>query len=129
MEKQIKLELGKETGKTAEVCSELGKAGVNIRSLLSKEMDSKRILHFITNDPKTAKEILEKKGFEPEVTDILILSLKDSPGELGKTTRKIAHEKIDVKSLYLLEREEGEVKIAIETNNPERTREKIDKVL
>lgn len=127
MNKQVKIELDGDTGEIAEVFTELGKTGVNIESLFSKRTGSKQIIHFITNDPKTAREVLEKKGIEPEVTDILILKLQDRPGELGKVTRKLAHEEIEMNSLYILGREEERTRIAVEASEKEKAKQVLSK--
>lgn len=123
MNKQFKIELDRETGRIAEVFTKIGKAGINIESMFAKKTGSKQIVHFITNDPKTAREVLEKEGIEPEVTDIFILSLQDRPGELGKVTRELAHEGIETNSLYILGRDGKRTRIAVEASEKEKAKQ------
>ncbi len=121
--KQIRLDLKNKPGQVAEVCTALGKAGVNIKSLFGKALNSEGVFHFVTNDPDTAEDILRKSGFKPEVTDMVTMTIKDRPGELGKITREIAHKGINLESIYLLERKGDSVTIALKPAELEKARE------
>ncbi len=90
--------------------------------MFGKGLDSKGTFHFVTSDPETAERSLKKSGFKPEVTDILSVTLRDRPGELGKLTRKLAHKDINIESIYIIERVDNELKIALRTDDMEKTR-------
>ncbi len=115
--KQIKLELENEPGELAKISTELGKVGVNMESLFGKALNEKGILHFVTENPETAKETLEGIGYTPEITELMKIKLLDRPGEFGKVTRKLAHNNVNINSVYVLGEKEGEIEIALHPEN------------
>lgn len=127
--KQIKLELENNPGEIAKISTKLGEVGINMESLFGKSLNDKGILHFVTDNPKTAEETLKKIGYNPEVTDMVIINLMNRPGELGKVTRELAHKKININSIYVLGEEQKNLKIALTTDNLSKTKKALKKYL
>ena len=88
----------------ADLCEQLSRSGINIKSMVSAS-DSVTKIHIITSDEETTKNILEKKKIKYSVDEILALRMPDRPGELAKITRKLANAKIPVDFLYLIGKE------------------------
>jgi len=102
--KEITFSIENKVGKMADLCEQLSRSGINIKSMVSAS-DSVTKIHIITSDEETTKNILEKKKIKYSVDEILALRMPDRPGELAKITRKLANAKIPVDFLYLIGKE------------------------
>ncbi|MFQ5892657.1 MAG: ACT domain-containing protein [Candidatus Methanofastidiosia archaeon] len=115
--KQVLIKVKNEIGDIAQVCEILGRSGVNIISISTETKDDYGLIRLVTEDPETSRNALKRKGFKVEISEILVLKVKDKPGELGKLARRLADSKIDIESIYLLSREGGETQLAMCVND------------
>lgn len=89
-------------GTLAQLGEVLGKAGVNMLGGCGFPSAGKGALHFAVEDASAAKKALEAAGFK--VTGerpILLVTVADRPGELGKLARRIADAGVNIDLLYL----------------------------
>jgi hypothetical protein len=100
MLKDIKVRLENRPGTLADLGEALGETGVNIEGLCGPcEMEG--VAHILVDDVKSARIALEKAGFEViEEGDVLVLDVKDKPGELGNVCRRIADAGINIDFFY-----------------------------
>lgn len=127
--KQVLIEIKNEIGVIAKVCEILGRSGVNIISISTETKDDYGLIRLVTEDPETSRNALKRKGFKVEISEILVLKVKDKPGELGKLARRLADSKINIESIYLLSREGGETQIAMCVNDYGKARKVLEKHL
>ena len=123
--KQITINLKNEPGALCSVCDAIERVGVNILSLFCGALNSKGIVHLITEDEETTKKTLEKVGYNPTTSDVLLIKLQDKPGELAKVLRKLAFSKVNIETILLLTREKSEVTLALKTDNIKKAKEAI----
>ncbi len=100
-------------GALAAICEALGGVGVNIRAISAQAMGDTGIIRLLTEDETSAKNVLEKSGFRVALGDIITVKLRDRPGELAKVARKLAAANIDIESVYILGKNNGDVEIAV----------------
>jgi len=112
-----------EVGVLSKICGLLGNYGVNIETISAQGLGESGLIRIVTKDASTAKKILEREGYSIKSGEIVVVRIKDAPGELYKVTKKISQAKIDIESLYLLSKEKGgNVEIAIKTNDIDQTK-------
>jgi hypothetical protein len=121
--KQLSITTENKPGQLNEICSALGGNGINIESLVGEGWKDVGLIRLITTDPDSAKKVLERKGFEVEVSDVFTIRIPDKPGELAKITKKLRDGSINIECIYLLNKFEKETEIAIAADKVEKARE------
>ena len=117
--KQITVLTENRVGALSDVCTELANVGVNIKSITAQGQGDYGIIRLVPEDVNTAKYVLEKAGFKLTVSDILIVSLADRPGEMAKIARKLSNAGVDVECIYILGKEGDKVQVAIKPSSIE----------
>ena len=64
-------------GVLADICEALGGQGVNLKAISANGIGDKGIIRFITEDETTAKNVLERAGFRPTVSDVMIVRMRE----------------------------------------------------
>jgi len=107
--KEITITTPNEIGSLAAVAEALGGVGVNIEAISAYGKDGKAVFRLLTNDVASANKVLSRiPNVELSESDILILKMQNRPGELGKITRKLANQNINLDSLYIVGKENTE---------------------
>lgn len=89
-------------GTIAELGEAAGKAGVNMRGACGFESGGEGVMHVLVDDPVAARSAFEGGGMEVRAErDVLVVSVDDSPGGLGRTMRRFADAGINVDLVYL----------------------------
>lgn len=117
--KQLTVLTENKVGALADVCTELANTGVNIKAITAQGQGDYGVIRLVTEDEVTTKKALEKLGFKVSVSDILIVSLPDRPGEMAKIARKLSNAGVDVECVYILGREGDKVQVAIKPSSIE----------
>jgi len=97
---QISIFLENRKGRLFEVCSLLGKHGVNIRALSVAESEGFGILRLVVNKPAEAVRLLKKNGFVASLTDIVAVEVEDKPGGLAAILKVLYKNDINVEYMY-----------------------------
>ncbi|MFA6036376.1 MAG: ACT domain-containing protein [Candidatus Micrarchaeia archaeon] len=117
--KQLTILTENKVGALADVCTELGNNGVNIKAITAQGQGDYGVIRLVTEDETTSKKALEKLGFRVSVSDILVVSLPDRPGEMAKVARKLSNAGVDVECVYILGRENDKIQVAIKPSSIE----------
>ncbi|VVC03907.1 ACT domain protein [Candidatus Burarchaeum australiense] len=117
--KQLTILTENRVGALADICTELGNVGVNIKSINAQGQGDYGVIRLVTEDEATAKKVLEKAGFRLTVSDILVVSVPDRPGELAKIARKLSNSGVDVECVYVLGKEGDKLQFAIKPSSIE----------
>jgi hypothetical protein len=89
-------------GTLAAVGEALGKAGVNIEGLCGFPSQGKGVLHILVENEATAHRAREEAGFRVRsARQVLLLDIKDRPGEFGGICRRVADAGINIDLVYL----------------------------
>jgi hypothetical protein len=101
MTKDLTINLADRPGTLAELGEAMGKAGVNIEGVCVPG-EGKSAVHILVEDVVAARRSLEAAKIQVQgESDVLMLTLEDKPGELGKLCRKIANAGVNINLCYL----------------------------
>jgi hypothetical protein len=98
--KQLCVMVENRRGALAELCSKLAEKAVNILGLMVPDQAGVAPIRLVVNSPETAKKVLDGLGLKHVEEEVLAVQVSDRPGALGKVTRKLADQDIDVKYAY-----------------------------
>jgi hypothetical protein len=126
---QITILVEDRPGALADICEAFGHSGVNIKAISAEGLGEAGVIRIVTGDVNTAKRALNREGFNYRVAEIVSIRLPDKPGELGKVTRRLADEEINIQYIYILGREKGATDIALRVGDVENTRIVLEKYL
>ena len=97
---QIATSVKNKPGALAQICSTLGKAGVNISALLAPEAKDKGKVRLLVDNPDKAKEALNTAKVRFSEEEVIALSLDNRPGALAEVSEKLAQSKINIRYSY-----------------------------
>ena len=87
-------------GTLAQVCSALGKAGVNITALLAPEIRGKGKVRLLVDNLDKAKDALKAAKIRFGEEEAIAVELDNKPGALGEVAEKLAQAKINIRYAY-----------------------------
>lgn len=114
--KQLSVITENRIGALAEICDVLARLDVNIRTISGEGLGETGVVRIITDDNRSAQAALEKIGYHVLPTEILVLRLRDRPGELAKVAKRLANARVNVEHIYLLNKGEKGVEIALKVD-------------
>jgi len=96
----VTVTLQNKPGTMAQVCSALGKAGVNISALLAPEIRGKGKVRLLVDNLDKAKDALKAAKIRFGEEEAIAVELENRPGALGEVAEKLAQAKINIKCAY-----------------------------
>ena len=81
--KQITIVADDKVGVLADISYILGKAKINIESLTAEVHGGKAMINISVKDEKKASQLLNANNYKVIRSEILIVKVKDEPGELS----------------------------------------------
>ncbi|MEM4347947.1 MAG: ACT domain-containing protein [Candidatus Anstonellaceae archaeon] len=102
--KQIAIIADDRVGLLADISYILGKAKINIEAISVQTQGDKGIINLTVKDDQKAMKMLSSNGFQVFASDILLVRLKDEPGEMAKMTKILRDNHINIESLYIVAR-------------------------
>ena len=105
--KQITLVVADRVGLLADISYLLGKAKINIDALSVEVQGGKSVINLVVSDEKKAAQVLKSNGYHVLAGDVLVIKVKDAPGELSAISKKLKKANINIESIYMLTRGEG----------------------
>jgi len=89
-------------GVLANLSTTLGKAGINIEGVSGTQYHDKVVLHMLFEQAEEAQALFYKNKVTILSTrEVLVMDIKDKPGELGKISQKMANAEVNIDFLYL----------------------------
>jgi hypothetical protein len=99
-------------GMLADIGEALGRAGVNIETLSAFTTDGKGVIQLVVDDEEDAAEALKAEGIAVEGSrSVMVVTLDDRPGELGRYCRRLAEAGVTISGAYLSKRGGGETEL------------------
>jgi hypothetical protein len=98
--KQLTVILENKPGALAELCTELSKVAVNIIAIMAPEAKAETPLRMVTTSHETAKRVLTAMNLRFTEESVLTVRVADRPGSLGRLTRKLAENNVNVEYIY-----------------------------
>ena len=98
--KQLTVILENRPGALAGLCSELAKFAVNINAIQISDSKPLSPVRMVVSHLDVAKRVCEALKLKYVEEDVLAVKVGDRPGSLGRITRKLAEEGINVDYAY-----------------------------
>lgn len=97
---QLSVFVENKPGHLLEIAETLGEAGIDLRALSIGDTAEFGVLRLIVSEADRALAVLREAGFAVSLTQVLAVSLADTPGSLSRILRVIAGAGINVEYLY-----------------------------
>jgi len=97
---QLAVTLANKAGALAQLCSTLGKAGVNVSALVAPEIRGRGKVRLLVDNPDKAKEALSAAKLRFSEEEVIAMELDNRPNSLGEVAEKLAQAKINIKYAY-----------------------------
>ena len=81
------------------------------------------MIKIVTDDEETTREVLTDAGYDFKEHEIVPVRLLDKPGELAKVAKAMSTFKINVESIFLMDREKGAAMIAFKVDDLKKAKE------
>jgi len=114
---QLTLVMKDRVGLLADVSELLAKKKINIESLHADSSRGTAIITLWTNSAAKARRTLADAGFKPVDSRVMVVRVRDKPGELAKVARVLSENGVNMKNLYLLTQKQNEKLFALETSD------------
>jgi hypothetical protein len=98
--KQFTISVQNQPGTVLEIVRTLGKAKVNVLSLLGTTQGASGTVHLITEDSKRAKKALDEAKFTYQETEAEQYELPNKPGALAQSLEKLAAKGVNLGSIH-----------------------------
>lgn len=122
--KHLTIVLEQTEGMLAKISSLLGKANINIEEIDAEEIDDHGVMHLSVQDEVLARtyEVLRAAGFQVMPQSILLVRIEDRPGGLAELAVRLADAKVNVRSIRIVKREDGQSFCAIDPSPKDKAR-------
>lgn len=97
---QFLVELVNRPGSLAETCSQLAAKAVNIQAISVPRAGDFSTVRLVVNQTAVARKVFDSMGIKYSEEDVLLVRVSDRPGSLGRVTRKLAENKINIEYVY-----------------------------
>lgn len=110
-------------GLLTEISELMGQHGINIDSINAHSENGCAQIKLVTADNDTALSILNESGFKAVPNENILVMIKDTPGALGRISRTLTENDINIRAITMIEQNQGTNIVAIVTDEDERARE------
>lgn len=97
---QISVFIENQPGKLADFAELLGREGIDLVALSIADTTNFGILRCIVHDYERAVQIMLEAGYTARLTDVLAVSVPDSPGGMAHAVRVLTDADISIEYLY-----------------------------
>jgi hypothetical protein len=123
MLEEIIVSVPDDKGVLADLGELLGAKGVNIETLSASIHNGQGVIHLIVDDEEDAAAVLKSKGYEiAGIRQVLVITVDDRPGELGRYCRRLADSGIHISSAYVAGRSAGETEVILGVDDLDQAR-------
>jgi hypothetical protein len=92
--------LANKPGALAQLCSTLGKSGVNVSAFVVPDVRGRGKVRLLLDTPDKAKEALKAAKVRFSEEEVIRMELDNRPNALGEVAEKLAQAKINIKYAY-----------------------------
>lgn len=118
MAKELTVVLPNKPGQLAMLAGALGAAGVNIESMAASTARGKGTIRIVPSNAAAAKRALKAAKIRvAKEREVLEVRLADRPGSLARVTKRLARAKVNIDSLYLLDKTKKRAVVAVGVTN------------
>ena len=100
--KQLTIVSDDRVGLLADISFILGKSRINIDSISAGVAGGKAFINLSINDASRAAALLKTNHYEVIESDMLVVKLPDTPGELAKVSKMLTDAGVSIQSVVIL---------------------------
>ena len=124
IERQLSVAIENQPGRLASICRILAGQGINIRDLTVVDNIEQGMIRLIPSNPELCKSLLLREGLYIVEADVIVVILKDLPGQLSRLSEALAQAQINIDYAYGTEdSSEEKMRVVIKVSNLPRARE------
>lgn len=129
--KKIMIPLASEPGQLAALTQLMASGNVDIRSIDAQQESGSNfgVVRLVVNRYDDALQLLREAGYSPVTEDALLIRAKDEPGSLAKIAVRFSDAGMNVKSLHILHRDDGESLVSLVTDDNIAARKVVEDLL
>ena len=98
--KQISVFVDNKPNQAAGAMRVIKENGINLRALSLADTADFGIVRFIANDTDKTVDILKAAGYAVNVTEVVAISIPDTPGQLSRVLDVLGNDNVNVEYLY-----------------------------
>src|SRR5262245_39495659 len=98
--KQLTVSVADRPGVLGEIATALGQKKVNIVGISGGKMGETGVIWMVVDKTATAKKVLAQHGWDTTEDDVLVVTLGDAPGTLGRFASKLGKAGINIMYMY-----------------------------
>ena len=118
--KQISVFLENRPGHLSAACRKLADAGLNVEAMALADTENYGILRFLVKDWKKGVEICEQLNLVARVTEVLAVSVPNTPGGLADLLALLAKTDVNIEYMYGFNfHPSGKAVIVLRIDNPD----------
>lgn len=115
--KEFCIEIENKPGTIARICTALGSAGVNLKTIASESVGKQGFVRIIADNHKKAAEVLDNKNLMYLENEVIVKTFDDKPNELAVVLDKISNAGINMDAVYLMQSKNGKAQVVFVTDN------------
>lgn len=100
LSKQLSIFLENKSGRLTEVTEVLGRSDVNLSAMSIADNSDFGILRCVVSDPDRACRLLREAGFTVKITDVIGLTVPNTPGSLAVVLSHLSSHGVFIEYLY-----------------------------
>ena len=120
--KEIVIITQNRAGLVADISDALAAKGINIETLDAEDAHDMAVVALTVDRYDDALGALRDAGFDAVTEDALVIRLPDEPGALAKVARRFKDADIDLRSLRIIQRQQGFALVALAAERTEQAR-------
>src|SRR6266545_5406796 len=98
--KQLTLWVADQPGMLGEIASALGAKKTNIIALMGATEGGRGAVRMVVDKPATARKVFAANGWQATEEDVVMVTLSDTPGALGKVAAKLGRAGVNIDYIY-----------------------------
>jgi hypothetical protein len=106
-----------EVGVIADITGALANEGINLESLNTETAGGQGAIILTVDNYDHALYVLNQAGFKAVGDDALVIRLPDEPGALAVVADRLKQAGVNIQSMHILNRQDGQAMIALKTDN------------
>ncbi len=117
------------SGLLAEVATLLEEEGITVQDFAGSSVGNTAVISLTIERDKEAFRLLSDAGYRVIASEHLLVRLHKEPGALAELSRRLAKQEINVRGMHIVNRDEDNAIVALETIDHEKAREVLKDIL
>ncbi|MCD6279655.1 hypothetical protein J7J26_02700 [Candidatus Micrarchaeota archaeon] len=129
MRKRIYLTVDYDPNFIARLSYILSKSRINIDDINVVTLGDKIYVDLEVSDDKKTIKVLKANGFEPSLSDTIVVQLEDKPGELALISRILSKNSISIIRIDVIAKGSGRVLLSLQVDKPSKAKRLLKKYI